>query len=140
METRTQERMDKLFNELVPMSGHCDTLEGEFIRAASKIGYRYLNDGDYWWTGYGCETAGPACAFLKAQSGPNGPLPHQVFQALCDSYGAMGDSYLAELEFAFDLICDYVEDQQARGMIEKGNELDMLDWESEYDDDEEPEY
>ena len=41
-----QAEYDKLYNELVPSSGKADTVEGEVLRAASKIYYRHYNDGD----------------------------------------------------------------------------------------------
>ena len=37
---------EKLHNELVPGMGKADTIEGEVLRAASKIYYRHFNDGD----------------------------------------------------------------------------------------------
>ena len=41
-----QDEYDKLYDELVPDSGNADTLEGELLRASSKLYYRYFNDGD----------------------------------------------------------------------------------------------
>jgi hypothetical protein len=41
-----QQEYDALYNELVPSQGKADTIEGEVLRAASKIVYRHYNDGD----------------------------------------------------------------------------------------------
>ena len=41
-----QQEYDALYNELVPSQGKADTIEGEVLRAASKIVYRHFNDGD----------------------------------------------------------------------------------------------
>jgi hypothetical protein len=41
-----QDEYDALYNELVPSQGKADTIEGEVLRAASKIVYRHYNDGD----------------------------------------------------------------------------------------------
>jgi hypothetical protein len=41
-----QKEYDALYNELVPSQGKADTIEGEVLRAASKIVYRHYNDGD----------------------------------------------------------------------------------------------
>jgi hypothetical protein len=41
-----QKEYDALYNELVPSMGKADTIEGEVLRAASKIVYRHYNDGD----------------------------------------------------------------------------------------------
>lgn len=35
----------KLYEQLVPDNGQCDTVEGELLRAASKIGYDGCNNG-----------------------------------------------------------------------------------------------
>jgi hypothetical protein len=35
----------ELYSKLVPKSGKCETLEGELLRAASKIGHDYYNNG-----------------------------------------------------------------------------------------------
>jgi len=58
-------RFSQLFKELVPGSGSAGTLEGEIVRAAMKIAYRWYNDGDKYYKGYGKETAGPSARFLK---------------------------------------------------------------------------
>lgn len=50
-----------MFNILVPSEGSAETLAGEVIRALNYIYYRYYNDGDYFYEGYGFELcAGPA--------------------------------------------------------------------------------
>ena len=54
----------ELTDELMPDSGHADTLEGEILRAINKIAYRLFNDGDLPTEGYGVETSGPALMFL----------------------------------------------------------------------------
>jgi hypothetical protein len=36
---------DRLAKELMPMSGNCQTIEGELYRASSRIGYDYYNNG-----------------------------------------------------------------------------------------------
>lgn len=40
-----QEQYDQWANELMPMSGTCETVAGEMIRAASKLGYDFYNNG-----------------------------------------------------------------------------------------------
>lgn len=53
-----------LFEELVPDSGAASTIEGEMLRAFTKMEYRYFNDGDYCNVGYGIETCGACYMFL----------------------------------------------------------------------------
>jgi len=53
------------FSELVSRSGAADTIEGELVRAVNKIIYRWYNDGDKFFDGYGVETAGPCIEFIR---------------------------------------------------------------------------
>jgi len=64
MITKNDERINKLFEELVPASGKAENLAGELVRAASRIAYRNFNDGDHVGVGYGKETCNPAARFL----------------------------------------------------------------------------
>lgn len=41
-----QDEYNRLYDELVPSQGKADTIEGEVLRASSKIVYRHYNDGD----------------------------------------------------------------------------------------------
>ena len=41
-----QAAYDRLHGELVPRSGPCETLEGELLRAAGKIGYEFYNNAE----------------------------------------------------------------------------------------------
>ena len=65
--TKNEERINKLFKELVPETGKADSLAGELVRAMSRIGYRFYNDGDQLGIGYGKETCNPAARFLIAK-------------------------------------------------------------------------
>ena len=49
----------RLFGELVPSSGSCPTVQGECLRAASKIGYDWYNNG------WGCNNWSGAVVFLR---------------------------------------------------------------------------
>lgn len=61
--------LSRLFDELVPLSGKADTVAGEIVRAISRIGYRYYNDGDRIGVGYGKETCNSAARYLKVKCG-----------------------------------------------------------------------
>lgn len=58
------DKFSALFHEYVPSSGKSDTLGGEILRAVNKLEYRWYNDGDVYFVGYGKETCGPAAKFL----------------------------------------------------------------------------
>lgn len=67
--TKNENRINALFEELVPASGKADSLAGELVRAMSRIAYRFYNDGDQVGIGYGKETCNPAARFLIAKGG-----------------------------------------------------------------------
>lgn len=71
MMTQAEEKLDALFEELVPASGKSDTVTGEIVRAVTRIVYRAWNDGDHVGVGYGKETCNPAARFLMAKAGEN---------------------------------------------------------------------
>lgn len=64
-------RLDELFDELVPSSGKAGSMAGELVRAVSRIAYRYYNDGDMLDVGYGRETCNPAGRFLSMHGDEN---------------------------------------------------------------------
>lgn len=66
--TKNEERINKLFKELVPETGKADSLAGELVRAMSRIGYRFYNDGDQLGIGYGKETCNPAGRSLETRA------------------------------------------------------------------------
>lgn len=41
-----QKEYDELYDEMVPSSGHSETLAGEVLRAVSRLGYEYYNNGN----------------------------------------------------------------------------------------------
>lgn len=123
MDTPNSKRCDALFEKLVPSEGTASTVEGEMIRAISRIGYRYSNDGDYFYEGYGCETAGPAHAYLVKYS----PLGSELRVIFNRAVGKVDDAYEAVLDRAIKLIVDYVE---ARAGNYEPNTMDSLDCES----------
>ena len=66
-----ENRLGDLFDELVPSSDKADSVAGELVRAASRIAYRYYNDGDMLDVGYGRETCNPAGRFLSMHGDEN---------------------------------------------------------------------
>lgn len=62
--TATENKINAIFERLVPASGKADTVAGEIARAMCRIGYRWLNDGDRLGQGYGRETCNPSGRWL----------------------------------------------------------------------------
>lgn len=54
---------NRLYEDLVPSSGECKTLQGELLRAASKINYDWFNNG------WGCNNWSGAVVFLEQNYG-----------------------------------------------------------------------
>ena len=55
---------EEWFDILVPQSGKAPTVAGEIVRAVNRIAYRYWNDSDKFYDGYGRETCGSTAAYL----------------------------------------------------------------------------
>lgn len=62
------QKIEDLFELTVPDSGKADTIGGELVRAVNRLGYRYMNDGDYYFEGYGLETCGSDAAYIAETS------------------------------------------------------------------------
>lgn len=56
--------VDRLREALLPREGRSANVGTEIIRALLRVYYRSYNDGDYFFWGYGLETAGPSMAFV----------------------------------------------------------------------------
>ena len=96
--TATEDRIDALFEELVPSSGKADTVAGEIVSAISRIGYRNYNDGDHIGIGYGRETCNPAARYLSAKCGKE--VNDAIDRIWGDAFDERYDKGIAELEQA----------------------------------------
>ena len=131
-EKELNERLSKYFNILVPDSGKCNTVEREMIRAINKIIYRFFNDGDLYFQGYGCETAGPPHSYLVNIS----PLKTQL-RLIFGEHVFEPSKYADTIYQALEMILNYVDD---RFGIYKTNTVDMLDSISEFMDEDDEDY
>jgi len=132
----------KYFDELIPSQGKCDTLEGEMLRAINRIIYRYYNDGDIFYRGYGIETAGPAESFLTGSSEIPQNLRSQFEQLLdpnqfTNEYEEGGKEYEHNIEEVLNIILTYIQSKEGNYTP---NSEDMLDFDPNFEDDEEDEY
>jgi len=125
----TEKRISDLFDKLVPGSGNADTVEGEIIRALNRIIYRWGNDGDLFWSGYGAETVGPAMEFLTDAPG----IPSEIrgkFKAWeDDNFGKDYDK--KELEDLAAIALQYVEMKVREDDLTK-NEDDLFNYGDKY--------
>lgn len=58
-------KLEILHDELVPPMGAAETQAGELVRAASRLIYRFFNDGDRVGVGYGKETCNSSFRYLS---------------------------------------------------------------------------
>jgi hypothetical protein len=59
------EEFKRLNSEYVPHEGKSDNVLGEMVRALTRLAYRFWNDGDRYFEGYGTETTGSDEAYLE---------------------------------------------------------------------------
>ena len=130
MNKQLEKRNNVLFDKLVQRTGKSNFIEGEMLRAINRIAYRFYNDGDVYYEGYGCETAGPAHSFLINCTEINSVLQDKTRKAFDkECYAHDDEIYEAGLETVLTLIIDYIEG------LENYTETDqeMFDYEAEYE-------
>jgi len=141
--TKNAERINKLFEELVPFEGKANSLAGELVRAMSRIGYRFYNDGDQLGIGYGKETCNPAGRFLGAKGND------RIARLTADAWAVFSEeAYEKILDSLEGAVADYIEqnpdlrNQPTEDMWSFRDEDEDQDdsWDEEEDDWEEEEY
>lgn len=105
--TKTEARLNAMFEELVPMEGPAASEAGEIVRAICRIGYRWKNDGDRIGVGYGRETCNPAARYLEAK------CPDEVARRLTNAWERAewvdDDLYDRDLAAVEEAVLDYLE-------------------------------
>ena len=132
-----RDKMDVLFEELVPLSGKCDSLAGEIIRAASRIGYRFFNDGDQLGIGYGKETCNAAGRFLIKRTN------EKIADIVSGMFGLYSEEkYENRLKDLLDAVVEHVEGNPDLRQTETEDMFDYFDKDEDVDDyeDEEEEW
>lgn len=113
--------LDEAFEQHVPHTGKSDTLYGELVRATSRIGYRFFNDGDIVGTGYGRETCNPAARFVLTN------IDDEEIKELINTMWGMSSSaaYGSVLRLFVIKMAEYLETNKAE-LLSKET-LDMFD-------------
>lgn len=108
-----------MYNKYVPSMGKADTVLGEIIRAVSRIGYRWYNDGDQFNYDYGVETAGSSAIYL---------MSHQPVGSLSIIVAKEGDTLIHYEEFIRHLeqaLLDLLHDEsKVQELASKSNSID----------------
>lgn len=118
--TENDKNLRILFDELVPRIGKANSLAGEIIRAAGRIGYRWSNDGDQIGIGYGKETCNAPARFLLIHGNNN-------IRALVATLWGLPDykKYERVLDQLIGAIVDYV---NANPVLRTQPTEDMFDY------------
>lgn len=133
--TQNEERINKLFWELVPEEGKCENLAGEIVRATARIGYRYYNDGDMVGIGYGKETCNPAARFLLNR------LPAKSAETVAMLWGENNEEkYIALFNELAGSVADYIETHPELQSTPTDDMWDFKNPEEDVDDSEDEEY
>ena len=124
------DRLQVLFEELVPPQGNAETVAGEIVRAMMRILYRDFNDGDVFYEGYGLETCSGSVAYLIDVLGDEfiDDFEGIALRELHD------DSYTRELEKIADKVVNAILSNEE--YIASDNEEDSRSgkWEDDYED------
>lgn len=128
-------RLDQLFDELVPAQGPAESLAGELVRAVSRIGGRYNNDGDKLGVGFGRETCNPAGRFLRKYG------DEKIADAIKGLWTAMYDeTYKFYLSKLIKSTVEYVDEHPEFKNIKSESFYDCKDPEQDVCDDDEYDY
>lgn len=124
--TQNIDKLNILFEELVPAVGKAENLAGELVRAAERIGYRFFNDGDQIGIGYGKETCNAAARFLMANT------PKEVSELVAGLWGLYSEKgYEALLDVMIGELVAYIE---AHAETRQQPTKDMFDYYDKYED------
>lgn len=139
--TKAVDRINALFEELVPASGAAETVAGEIIRATCRIGYRWVNDGDQLGIGYGKETCNPAARYLGAKC--DDKVARLLWSLMYDPIydDSYDGAYTKALDEVNEAILEYIENHPELKSQENKEDMwnyrdedeDVDDWDEEED-------
>ncbi len=110
-------------------SGPSKTVEGEIVRAVNKIVYRFFNDGDFFYKGYGAETAGGAALFLANVGRSVIPALEPLINDMAQAQSTHDETYEDFCESLVDIVLMYL--NTADPTKYHPNAYDMLDYNKE---------
>lgn len=132
--SENDQQLNRLFDELVPLSGKAATLAGEIVRATARLGYRYFNDGDHIGVGYGKETCNAPARFLINKT--NEEIAGQIKKM----WGLTSEHEYSELlDVLTGFVVKYINDHPELRKAEVEDMFDYSDPEEDRDDDEDDE-
>lgn len=136
---RFQEEFNGLFEKLVPVSGNCETLVGEAIRAANRVYYDAFNNGF-------CNNTSGAVNFLRTYIAPqvndanfDEALAYIAPKTNTGGYSRVTDLTGAALDCIIDTVVQY---SRVEGVMDLPAPCDLFDLQEpdEYEEEEEEDY
>lgn len=135
--------IDSIFHDLVPSKGPADTVAGEVIRATGKVGYRYYNDGDVYYQGYGLETAAPSMQYILDFISQYGEKDDQdkAEKLIQDQMTQYDDrKYEEHLDSIFEIVLTVLSYPENAALFEEKNTQDCLHWDASWFEENQPLY
>lgn len=124
-----------LFDKLVPKSGKAETVAGELVRAAMRLAYRYYNDGDKFYEGYGIDTCASSANYLR-----DFYFTDHIDRILnkASMYSYSDDAYETEIHSLAEDVVEYIEAHPE--LLEEENTVDSRDYDIDYIVENQPRY
>ena len=141
MENNDFVKLNDLFEELVPDIGAAETKAGELVRAVSRIGYRFFNDGDKIGVEYGNETCNAAARYIMKE------YKDQEFAwTVSGLWGLISDKFYEKgLGLLVEQVVEYIENHpELKEEINEGDyeddcrEVEDFEWDKEEEEPFEP--
>lgn len=140
---KATEFINSIFQELVPDKGPANTVAGEVVRAMGRVGYRYYNDGDVYYQGYGLEVAAPSMQYILDFISKYGEENDQdkaenLIQDQMTQYDDRG--YGEHLESIFKIVLTILSYPENAKLFEEKNKQDCLDCDASWFEENQPLY
>ena len=129
--------LEDLNSILVPARDECDTVGGEICRAMMRILYRWYNDGDRFYQGYGLETAGSSASYLANHIESIEKLISHLLEDYDYSYDE-DNKYEQFIKEMTDDVIDYLRNNEK--VMFTPNIEDSRDWDTSYLEENQPTY
>jgi len=131
----TSEMIDQMLDYMMPTQGPADTFHGEVLRAASTLRYRYMNDGEFFWS-YD-SSANCAFTFLEAKKSMTHPSIESIIKDLdeiLDIFPVAEETYKKGVDLLMKNVVYWCIHCIKNGTIPLGNSYDYLRWGCDYSD------
>lgn len=128
------DKLSVAFDALVPPDGKSDTVAGEIVRALMRLLYRWYNDGDYFYKGYGIDTLASSVQYLALEAEM---LDDEAVERLMESDPDEDEYERTILRWANEIMDELVDMPELFGTP---NEVDSRDYDTDWIEANQPKY